>query len=161
MATTRLQPGDVMLYRPTGIFGRLIALKTWHAISHVEVAVGPGKAIASRDALGVNEYPIRWAQLAAVLRPDPARFDMAKAMEYFKTVKGQPYDFLGLLAFFRTKGAATNGKQFCSEFATNFYRAGGLDPFDGEAAQTVPPFYFDKLADGFTKIWSDTQGVIV
>jgi len=160
MATQHLLPGDVLTYRPTGIFGRIIALKTWHRISHVEVVVSAGEAVASRDGKGVNLYPLRWAQLATVSRPDPARFDLAKAMAYFKTVQGQKYDFFGLLAFFRTKAAATNGKQFCSEFATNFYRAGGLDPFHGERAEVIPPFYFESLADGFTKIWLDTEGAI-
>lgn len=155
----RLQPGDVLLYRPTGVFGFLISLKTWHRISHVEVVVAPGTAVASRDAKGVNEYPLRWAQLAYVLRPT-VPFDLTKAMEYFKTVKGQKYDFFGLLAFYRTKAAASNGKQFCSEFATNFYRAGGLDPFHGERAEIIPPFYFETLADGFKKIWSDTEGAV-
>jgi hypothetical protein len=82
-------------------------------------------------------------------------FDPNKAFEYFKTVKGQPYDFLGLLAFFRTRRAKTNGKQFCSEFATNYYRAGGLDPFHGEDAEVIPPFYFQALADGFETVWTE------
>jgi hypothetical protein len=159
MTTTALKPGDVLLYRPTGIFGRIIALKTWHRISHVEVAVAPGQALASRDAKGVNDYPLRWAQLACVRRPI-VPFDVDKAFAYFKTVKGQGYDFLGLLAFFRTKRGKTNGKQFCSEFATNYYRAGGLEPFHGEDAAVIPPYYFETLADGFTTIWTDTEGAI-
>jgi hypothetical protein len=155
----RLQPGDCLLYRPTGILGRIIAIKTWHPVAHVEIAVAPGKAVAARDLRGVNLYPTRWSELAYVVRPT-APFDIKKAMEYFDEVRGQPYDLFGLFRFFGKKGETTD-KQFCSEFATRFYRAGGLDPFPGEPADLVPPFYFAGLTDGFQVIWNDTDGALI
>ena len=158
MATTHLRPGDVMLYRPNSLFGRLIAVKSWHPFSHVEIAIAPGKAVASRDLRGVNEYDTRWSELSMVRRPvEP--FDLTKAMEYFQTVKGQPYDVWGLLRFFG-RGKESMDKQFCSEFATRFYRAGGLDPFDGTPADHIPPGWFSSVADGFKTIWTDKHGVV-
>ena len=49
VARSVLLPGDVMLYRPSGVFGWLIRVKTWHPISHVEVHCGGGQSFASRD----------------------------------------------------------------------------------------------------------------
>jgi hypothetical protein len=149
------QPGDCLIYRPTGFFGWAIAVKTWHRWSHVEAVEVPGKtAVASRDGKGVNRYPFRQSELGMVVRPGPA-FTFAKAMAYFETVQGQPYDFWGLMSFYRTKAAKTNGRQFCSEFLTNFYRAGGCNPFHGEPAEVIPPYYFATLADEVQIIWSD------
>jgi len=150
-----LQPGDCLVYRPTGFFGWAIATKTWHRWSHVEVVDVPGRTnVASRDGKGVECYPMRWEQVGMVLRP-PSAFDFAKALAYWRSVRGQRYDFWGLMAFFRTKAAATNGRQFCSEFATNFYRAGGCAIFHGERAECVPPYYFAVLADDFETVWHD------
>lgn len=158
MATTHLQPGDIMLYRPNSILGRIIAVKTWHPVAHCEIAAAPGVAVAARDLRGVNEYPTRWSDLTMVRRPI-VPFDTAKAMEYFQSVKGQPYDVWGLLRFFG-KGKESMDKQFCSEFAARFYRAGGLDPFHGTPADLIPPGWFASVADGFKTIWTDKQGAV-
>ena len=147
--------GDCLIYRPKGIVGWAIATKTWHRWSHVEAVEVPGKtSVGSRDGLGVNRYPFRASELGMVVRPD-ARFDFDKAMAYFRSVQGQKYDFWGLMAFYRTQAAKTNGKQFCSEFLTNFYRSGGCNPFHGEPAEVIPPYYFAVLADDVQIIWSD------
>ena len=64
-----LRPGDIMLYRPKGVIGWLIASRTWSNWAHVEVYIGGGWAAASRDGVGVGRYLVRWAQLGRVLRP--------------------------------------------------------------------------------------------
>ena len=149
-----LHPGDCLVYRPTGWIGWAIATKTFHNWSHVEGVCQPGSTnVASRDGLGVNLYPMRWEQLGMVLRPRPG-FDFEKAMAYFATVRGQKYDLAGLFAFFRM-GTGNGDRQFCSEFLTNWVRAGGIEPFHGEDARIVPPYYFAKLADGLDVVWSD------
>ena len=149
------RPGDCLVYRPKGLVGWAIATKTWHRWSHVECVEVPGEtSVASRDGQGVNRYPLRISELGMVVRPSIA-FDFKKAMAYFESVRGQPYDFWGLMSFYRTKAAKTNGRQFCSEFATNFYRAAGCNPFKGEGAETIPPYYFATLADYVQIIWSD------
>lgn len=134
-----IEAGDVLLYRPTGLFGRLIAVKTWHPISHVEVSIGHGRTVASRDGLGVGQYPQRDAQLAHVLRPTRP-INLAAAMAYFDRVNGQPYGWLDLLAFL---GASVDGPGIvCSPFATAFLRAGGLPIFRTEDARKIAPFQF-------------------
>ena len=140
-----LLPGDALLYVGTGWFSRAIQVKTFSRFSHIEVFVGDEQSVASRDGVGVGRYPLRTDDLRAVLRPHAA-VDIAAALAWFETVKGQPYDVMGLFNFFvaRWRGQE-NGAMFCSEFATRFYRAGGFHPFsDSTDADTVAPGEFAK-----------------
>lgn len=134
-----MQAGDVLLYRPSGKFGWLIAVKTWNRISHVEVAVSASEAVASRDGQGVGRYPLRTAHLAHVLRPVQP-FDLAAALAWYDAQPDQPYGWFDLLQFM---GLNVNARGIvCSPFATQFLRAGGLDPFNGYEALKVAPFMF-------------------
>ncbi len=135
------QPGDVLLYRPAkrSIFGWLIAVKTWNQISHVEVSIGGGESVASRDGQGVDRYPERTSELVHVLRPT-VPFDLAAALAWFEGQRGQPYGWLDLAAFMGWTGDAKG--VVCSPFATMFLRAGGIDPFRGYPHNKVPPFLF-------------------
>jgi hypothetical protein len=141
----QLQPGDCLLYRPKGVFGWIIAIKTWHAIAHCEGYVGYGRSVASRDGIGVGEYPLREAELLYVLRPT-VPFDVDAAMAAFRARwQGQGYDYLGLLRFAwraPVRDRRFDNRQFCSEFLTRWCRAGGFDPFNGEDADAIVPFQF-------------------
>lgn len=143
-----LRPGDCLLYRAKGVFGWIISIKTWSEIGHVEVFVGKGESVASRDGIGVGRFPLRLAQLAYVLRPRSdvgQTFSLPDALTWFELVKGQKYDWFGLLRFaWRSQFVPgdPDNKQFCSEFATRFYRKGGLDPFNGADADARPPSEF-------------------
>ena len=44
-----------------------------------------------------------------------------------------------------------DNRQFRSELATRVYRAGGLDPFNGEDAEAIAPFQF-LLSDKFVRV---------
>src|SRR5438046_1516316 len=123
-----LQPGDCLLYQPDSFFGELIALKTWHRISHVEVYDRNSLSLASRDGIGVNLFALRASGLAKVLRP-PASYDHARAFRWFITVRAQKYDWLGLLCFTLAIAQGAQDRMFCSEFATRLYRAGNFEPF--------------------------------
>jgi hypothetical protein len=142
-----LQPGDHLLYSPTGFFGLLIAVKSWHKIAHIEVYVGNGSSIASRDGVGVGLYPFREDDLAYILRPNQP-IDLEKGLAWFRTVQGQGYDWLGLLRFaWRSEYVpekAHENKQFCSEFVTRFDRQMGFDPFPREDADAIAPFQFES-----------------
>ena len=139
-----LRPGDCLLYAPSGLFGWLITIKTWHPIAHCEVYIGNGQSVAARDGLGVAIYPIRFDQLAYVLTPN-IPFSLARAQAWFATVAGQKYDWWGLLRFaWRARVVASNrdNRMFCSEFVTRYYRRGGLDPFNKSDADAIAPFQF-------------------
>ena len=149
-----LQPGDALLYGPKGAYGWIIAIKTWHAVSHCEGFIGDGEAVASRDGVGVGIYAFRRDRLTHVLRPR-VPFDLERAMrEFHFHWRGQGYDWLGLLRF-AWRAPITpvrfENKQFCSELLTRWYRAGGLDPFNGEDADAIAPFQF-RLSNCFEVI---------
>lgn len=140
-----LRAGDCLLYAPKGFYGLLISIKTWHSIAHCEAYVGNGKSVASRDGAGVGLYDWRSTELVYVLRPNRP-FDLKEALAQFNHKwRGQGYDWLGLLRFAWRAPVSRfrfDNKQFCSEMATRFYRAGGIDPFNGADADSIAPFQF-------------------
>ena len=156
-----LIPGDVLLYgrtpflkSPLGwFFGLVINIKTWSRYSHVEVFVGNGISMASRDGVGVGYYPFRTEQLEKVRRPSAKDFDFKRGSKWVFSVDGQKYDWLGLLCFTYAVHSGSKTKQFCSEFATRFYRKAGLEPFNPEVdADHVAPAQFDQSA-AFRTVW--------
>lgn len=160
---TILQPGDTILYRPTAfslekfggwLFGRLIALKSWHNISHVEVYVGGGESVASRDGEGVNRYLWRSTEIGYVLRPGQP-VDLVIGMRWFNGVRGQGYDWLGLTRFVRTSIVSSQTKMFCSAFWLRFYRACAFNPFSAivDADSIAPGEIID--CPNLEVIWTD------
>jgi len=140
-----LQRGDCLLYAPKGFFGWVISLKTWHAVAHCECYVGTGLSVASRDGIGVGQFDWRRDGLKYVLRPNQP-IDLFAALARFDSEwRGQGYDFMGLLRFGWREPVSLfrfQNKQFCSEFLCRFYRAGGIDPFNGEDADSIAPFQY-------------------
>ena len=147
-----LRAGDVLLYSGKGFFSRVVQIKTWSRYSHVEVYDEAMYCVASRDGLGVGRYPFRVDGLRVVLRPLQP-FDPAPARAWFATVNGQPYDWFGLLAFTNAaRQGRENWKMFCSEFATRYLRAGGVDPFNHYDADGIAPGEFMK-SPALVAIW--------
>ncbi|HAM41650.1 MAG TPA: hypothetical protein DCP69_10025 [Candidatus Omnitrophica bacterium] len=143
--TPELHPGDLLLFDRRGsVVNWWIRVKTWSDVSHCEVYVGDGWTWASRNGEGVNEYPVDTSGLRRVLRPD-AELDWPAGREWFVTVRGQGYDYLGLLAFYYARWQGRESpRMFCSEFATRLYRALGLEPFRADTdADGVAPSSFD------------------
>lgn len=138
--TEHLRPGDVLLYKSTGLFSWLIRVKTWHAVSHVEVYIGAGQSAASRDGKGTGLYPLREDGLVSVLRP-VVPFQRAAALDwYHREAKGLPYGWADLLQF---TGLNVDRRGIvCSPFATLFLRAGGVPVFNAEPANKIAPFQF-------------------
>jgi hypothetical protein len=137
----QLRPGDVLLYHPKGIYGWIIRFHTGHAIGHVETYVGNGQSVASRDRIGVGQFPLRESELAVVCRPKPGtRLNWLDANEWFESVKGTPYGWSDILQFIDFN---IDGKGIvCSPFTTLHCRSLGYDPFNGESALKVPPYLF-------------------
>lgn len=143
MATYLLSPGDIMLFRPQSFFGSLIAIKTWHKISHVELYDGQQMSLASRDGLGVGKYPVRTSGLSYVLRPAPGLLDMSRVRTYFLSLEGTPYGWLDLLDFM---GVPVDRRGIvCSPFVAGCLRAGGWNVFPTDVANKVAPFQFLDL----------------
>lgn len=148
-------PGDVLLYEPRGFFGWVIAKKTYSEIGHCESYDGVGWSWASRDWIGVGRYPVRLDGLCCIMRPTRP-IDVAAGRAWCRSVRGQGYDWIGLLAFSGTERQRDkpNLRQFCSEFSTNKLRvelaaALGIspfalaahrdDPFNGRTAGAIAP----------------------
>ena len=109
---------------------------------------------ASRNGLGVNLYPLRRAQLTRVLRPK-ASLNMQNAENWFKTVQGQKYDWMGLLVFSLAVKQGSRDKMFCSEFATRWYRYAETNPVsENYDADRVAPADFLK-SPAFDWVWDD------
>lgn len=136
-----LKPGDVLLYKPVGIFGKLIALKTWHPIAHVELYLGKGISSASRDGQGVNFYPWRDTDIAAVMRPKaPFIFDATRAKLLTRLWVGTPYGWWDLLNF---AGVSADSKGIvCSPWVTTVLRDNGLQVFNVDPPNLIAPFQF-------------------
>lgn len=143
-----LQAGDCILYKSTGFSGRIIALKTWHDIGHVEIYDGSSYSWASRDGIGVGHYPWRDTDIAYVLRPNTVKLDLVKGRQYGNSMLGAPYAWLDLLAFVGIK--RDHKGIVCSPFACAFYRACGWNLFPTDDINFIAPFEFLNLAgNGF------------
>lgn len=147
-----LREGDIMLYRPKKFFGWLIATKTWHKISHVEVYDGNFQSLASRDGQGVGRYPLRLSELAYVLRPS-VPLDLAKGRAYFESMKGTPYGWCDLVDFLGFSLDTTG--IVCSPFAAGFLRAAGWHVFPTDPINKVAPFQFLDLVGAGCEIAYD------
>lgn len=149
-----LRAGDLLLYRPSGLWGWIIAVKTWSRFSHCEVYIGSNECVASRET-GVNLYPLRMEGLGAVLRPY-VPIDMPRATAWFYShACGQKYDWLGLLCFTLAVKHGSRKRMFCSEFGTRFYRSGKVHVI-------APHWDADRVAPGsflmtpaFEVVWTD------
>jgi hypothetical protein len=160
-----LQAGDVLLYRATGLYGRLISFHSGSEIGHVEVYVGGGFSVASRDRLGVERYPLRTADLMDVLRPTTA-FDLDAALDWFEqSAKGQPYSWTDLLAFVRAADDWDTRGWVCSPFAAAFLRIGGIPVFAGVPVNKIMPRDFrlipELLADVTATVGVSATGTFV
>lgn len=148
----RLTPGDTMLYySKDSLVDRIIAIKTWTYVSHIEIYVGyfehEGQlghwSVASRNGIGVGLYKTRWDDLVCVREPRPDG-NLNAAMRWFWTkANGQGYDWKGLLCFSLAVKQGSHDKMFCSEFATRWYRFFERPQFDNDwdADRTPPMFY--------------------
>jgi hypothetical protein len=138
-----LRPGMVMGYRSSSLFGKVIATKTWLDISHVETYIGGGMSVAARWE-GVNMYPVREDKyLCIVLEPTgPFNIDGAK-LWFMNHAQGMKYDLWGMRIFYRLIKKANPNRMWCSELCTEFYRAGGFEPFQPMlSSERVSPAQF-------------------
>jgi hypothetical protein len=144
-----LQPGDHLLYGPTPLkkgllswmIDKAICVKTWSYVCHIEIHVGHSLSVASRNGIGVNQYPFRLDQLTHVLRPY-CQVNMFSAMEWFnRTARGQKYDFKGLMCFYLAAKRGDRDRMFCSEFAARWDRHAAIRSF-------TERFDADKIAPG-------------
>lgn len=122
-----LKPGDVLLYGGGDLVSRLIQYRTWSDVCHIEIYVGDGRSVASRNGIGVGKYPLRVLGLRYVFRPQ-LPLDIERGLRWFWTVNGTPYGW-GDLGRFYLLDIPTKGK-ICSQFGDEFMQACGLPLFN-------------------------------
>lgn len=152
-----LRPGMTMGYRPSSPFGKVIRVKTWVNLSHVETYVGGGFSVGARWE-GVNRYPVRIDDALCIVWEPVAPFDVEKAMVWFYSeAQGMKYDLWGMRIFYRLIRKSNPNRMWCSEFCTEFYRAGGFEPFQPETpADRISPAQFLQTA-GLRVVWSNGE----
>jgi len=148
-----LQPGDILLYGGNDLVSRLIQFRTWSDVSHIEIYVDTGRSVASRNGVGVGQYPLRVDGLRRVYRPTWP-FELPAAMRWFATVDGTKYGWADLLRFYLIDVPTTG--LICSEFADLFFRNGGLPLFNTNYPEgAVCPGDYEKISDLLVEeIWS-------
>jgi hypothetical protein len=152
---TQLRAGDTMLYFSRDAVDWAIAIKTWTKLAHVEIYVGNGMSVASRNGVGVGLYPVRWPGLAVVRRSKVSP-NLVAAQRWFNlTANGQKYDWLGLLCFTLAVKQGAPDRMFCSEFWTRWMRHAGVEPFNPtwDADRTPPSFCY--VSGALETIWQD------
>lgn len=137
--------GDILLYAspPSDpnlidrIVDGVIEVKEGDDVAHIEIYVGNGLSWASRNGVGVNEYPFRPDGLKYVRRVNGI-FDSQAAKEWFEAgVKGMKYGFGDILASVRPDAdgqsspdiATLNGVD-CSHFAAALLETALCPQFD-------------------------------
>lgn len=148
-----------MLYSPHDFFGWATAVKTWcRQAVHVEIYDGGFMSLASRNGIGVNLYGLRTFGLTAVRRPRIwLNTTPWLSHDWFGKVRGQKYDWAGLLCFTLAVHQGALDKQFCSEFACRQYREWGAELFNPEIdADTVAPSEFWQ-AGTLATVWEKAK----
>ncbi len=148
------EPGDLLGYADPSFVDFNIELFTAGPLAHVEIYVGHGLSFASRNGIGVNLYPMRQDGLSALLRPNKELLDFDSAAAWVETVRGESYDFWGLLSA-AIPGIVEQPKHlFCSAAATLWYRNATWDAAHPECpAVKITPVDFLKFA-GFQHLLS-------
>lgn len=147
MTPADLRPGDALLYRPMSVFGVAIAMKSGHSLSHVEIYVGGGHSVASRDGLGTGYYPLRTSGLALVSRP-LASIDVRGGLAWYHRQPYRPYGWRDLAAFFDLPVPAWWSEGIvCSPFAAAFWMDGCRFPaFNARVDRArIFPFEFAEI----------------
>lgn len=153
-----IEPGDCLLYSGRGPFSWLIKGKTFSRVSHVEVALGSGRAVSSRDGIGVDNFPLRLDGLVEILKPTEP-FDLTAALQWYGQQRGKPYDWRQLFTGFGFFMAGRKTLEdetafFCSEFCAAFYRHGGLHAFAAHYPTSVVTPGMFRSSPHFRIVWS-------
>lgn len=145
-----LQFGDICLYAHKSIVNRVIEIKTWSKLTHVEVVLDPLKTnVASRNGIGVNIYP--FDDTVFEIRRPKAILDKDAGMRWFYSVRGQPYNWWDLLSFI---GINIKGHgMICSQFADEMLDACGFDAFSKRySARKISPRDWD-VTEACDDVW--------
>lgn len=158
MNLANLQVGDVLLYNNKwSLIDRLICLRTWSDVAHVEVYMGDGLSAASRNGKGVDLYVFRQEDLVYVLRPQ-IHFAYLSALDYVQKTRGTKYGWF-VLANFYLSGTVKAAGVICSQFADELLSVAGVDAFPIEYPNgKITPRDFRIVSPSILKqVWAITK----
>lgn len=135
-----LQVGAICLYNSSSLVDKAIEFKEGDPdTAHVEVYIGGGKSVASRNGIGVGQWDFRPAGLVHVRQP-VRLLQVADAMDWFTLVNGAKYGWGDIGANLdlveRPEDLWTKPELLrqtgvdCSHFAAMFLAVGGCPQFD-------------------------------
>ena len=126
-----IQPGDHLIYNSMkDLVDWGIMLKTGSPACHIEICIAPGKAVAARNGIGVDDYPLRKEGLAWILRPK-SPLDITSGLEWFyRSAHGQKYGWAELFNFWLPFSDLPSDGMICSTFAAFFGDACGFEAFN-------------------------------
>ena len=158
----KIRDGDLLLFRPRGLWTRLIPVAGRSVYAHaamagwwedrlmcVEMTQGGGRAQLLSNL--VEQWP-GVIDLLPIQTPIPRRFSRARALEAMLEITGQRYGWGNLvraaflhLPVFRflvspeMEDGANGTPPFCSQALATAYRAGGRDPVPNLADRLTEP----------------------
>jgi hypothetical protein len=158
LETSRLRPGDVMLYRASDLPGYIIAIKTGQDFSHVEGYCGNNISLGARIS-GVNYYSVRLDKyLVEVRRPVNVDFKPIDAGLSVQSLIGKPYDVPGLFRFFNPWDKHFTVIKVCSVVTVIWSRGGGVIPFNPDvSSDSITPADFHNTT-AFKTVWHTDIG---
>jgi hypothetical protein len=128
-----LQVGDILLYNTKWSFvDWAIRTRTWSDVAHIEISLGNGTSVASRNGIGVGKFLHRREGLVKIRRL-VLPLDFGAAMNWFTTVDKTNYGWTDLFRFYGIN-VSTKGI-ICSTFADLWLKSGGIQSF----AEDYPP----------------------
>jgi uncharacterized protein YycO len=123
---------------------------SWSEWSHVEIIMPTDILFGSAAPHGVSFYSmnerLNKASRAAVMS-FPGDFDAA--FLWGKTQIGRPYDYLGVLGIGFHRDWEDDHSWWCSEFAAQFLKQGGFEPYRHEAIKRLSPEHLFMLNQSF------------
>jgi hypothetical protein len=126
-----LFPGDHLIYTAFNPVDIGIMVKTGSWGCHIEIYIGNGLSVASRNGKGIDQYALRTDGLSCVLRPR-LPFDIERGMYWFCRLHPyeKAYAWRELGNFFLPFGTVKCRGMICSVFAAHFDHHSGYHPFN-------------------------------
>ena len=149
MLPNDLHPGDVLLFRPTGWIGKIVAWATNSEYCHAAMYTGVDDVAELREFIGGRLLPLtaHAGESIDVFRPNASIFVRYNAVRRMKNLLSEPYSFLhGIEAFllrrlpgFLLKKECDHHGYHCSQAVSNAYRSAYFDLCPGRADWATTP----------------------
>ena len=129
----------VLLFSGRGVMGSLIRWQTWSQYSHAGILTRAGTVLESWQGKGIQEVrPSDWEGIDAyrVSGMTPEGWDAG--IEWGRGKLGKKYDYWGVARFLVRSRPSKNDRWFCSEFAVEILKYGGVNILNAPPPKISP-----------------------